>query len=321
MKKILVDSTGALSLANVPPPLLHDNEVQIKVRAIGVNYADIKIRNGYYLRNPGQPTEMGTEVSGIVEKTGRDSHRFHVGDKVIAVWHWGGGYADTVCVPEFSVHRLPVHLSFEQGAAFVVTFQTAYHALRTTANIQPGDTVLIHSAGGGVGTAAVQLAKLFGAKVFAAAGSSKKLERLNLLGADVTIDYSEGNLQEVIMQHTQGKGVDCILDGNGGPNFERNLELATLRGKIVLYGNAGGPIPPLDPYKLVYSSQQILGFSMRSITAHPELLLQAHDNIIGWIESGKIKVEVGHVLSLADADMAHQLILERKNYGKIVLIP
>ncbi|NTW50548.1 MAG: NADPH:quinone oxidoreductase family protein [Chlorobiales bacterium] len=321
MKKILVDFSGALTLTEVPPPVLHDNDVQIKVQAIGVNFADIKIRNGYYLKNPGKPTEMGTEISGIVERAGRDAHRFNVGDKVIAVWHWGGGYAETVCVPEFSVHRMPVHLSFEQGAAFVVTFQTAYHALKTTANIQPGETVLIHSAGGGVGTAAVQLAKLFGAKVFAAASSPEKLERLKRLGADVGINYSDGNVKEVVMQHTQGKGVDCILDGNGGPNFERNLDLATLRGKIVLYGNSAGPIPPLDPYRLVYSSQQILGFSMRSITAHPELLEQSYNDIIGWIEAGKIKAEVGHVLSLADADMAHRLMLERKNYGKIVLIP
>lgn len=319
MKKILPTNEGKLILAEVPRPELRDDEVEIKVIAAGVNYADVKIRFGYYGEKSGRHPEMGCEVSGIVTRTGRDSHRFAVGEKVFAVSHWGGGYAEYVVVPEYAAFRLPVFLSFEQGAAFPVIAQTAYHLVHTVARLEDGETVLIHAAGGGVGTMLVQLCALQGASVIALSSSDQKLERIKPLGATFTLNYASP-LVERILQFTNGAGVHAIFDGNGGAFFAHNFRLLALRGRVVLFGNTAGDLPPVDPYQLVYSSHQLLGFSMRAITATPERYHASYQWILERLESGKLKIEIGHRLGLKDAEEAHRLLTARENYGKIVLM-
>lgn len=319
MKKILPTDEGKLILADVPRPELRDDELEIKVMAIGVNYADVKIRFGYYREKSGRHPEMGCEVSGIVTRTGRDAHRFAVGEKVFAVSHWGGGYAEYVVVPEYAAFRLPVFLSFEQGAAFPVVAQTAYHLVHTVARLEQGETVLIHAAAGGVGTMLVQLCALQGATVIALSSSDQKLERLKPLGASYTLTYSELVLERV-RSLTKGTGVQVVFDGNGGTFFPHNFQMLALRGRIALFGNTAGDIPPLNPYQLVYSSHQLLGFSMRAITATPERYHAAYEWILERLESGELKIEIGHRLNLNDAEEAHRLLTSRESYGKIVLL-
>ncbi|ACF12791.1 Alcohol dehydrogenase zinc-binding domain protein [Chloroherpeton thalassium ATCC 35110] len=318
MKKIVADNDLNLSLQEVPSPEVHDNEVAIKIEAIGVNFADIKILNGNTLD---KGTEMGSEIAGIVESAGRDAHRFKPGDRVFAATHWGGCYAEKAVVPEFSVRKLPEYLSFEQGAAFAVTTQTAYHAVITTGKIQAGEWVLILAAGGGVGTQALQIAKLRGAKVIAAASSAEKLERLKAFHPDVLVNYAEEDLQKAVMDATNGDGVNCVLDGNGGADFAKNFKMMANFGRVVLYGNAAGPIPPIDPYSLIWNAHQIIACTMRVVVAQPELFERAYNDIFEWLKTGQLKVEIGHVLPLSDAAKAHELMLGRKNYGKIVLKP
>ncbi len=319
MKKILLTGEGNLILADVPRPELHDDELEIKVIAIGVNYADVKIRSGYYSDRSRRTPEMGCEVSGIVTRTGRDAHRFAVGEKVFAVSHWGGGYAEYMVVPEYAVFRLPIWLSFEQGAAFPVIAQTAYHLVHTVARLERGETVLIHAAAGGVGTMLVQLCALQGATVIALSSSNQKLERLKPLGATITLTYSEP-VVERILSLTNGTGVHAIFDGNGGAFFPHNFQMLALRGRVILFGNTAGDIPPLNPYQLVYSSHQLLGFSMRAITATPERYHAAYQWILERLESGELRIEIGHRLNLSDAEEAHRLLMSRENYGKIVLL-
>ncbi len=319
MRKILLLEDGKLVLADVPRPELRDDEVEIKVKAVGVNYADVKIRFGYYSDKSRRNPEMGCEVSGIVSRTGRDAHRFAVGEKVFAVSHWGGGYADYIVVPEYTVFRLPVYLSFEQGAAFAVTAQTAYHLVHTVAHIERGETVLIHAAAGGVGTMLVQLCALQDATVIALSSHDSKLERLKPLGATFTLNTSEP-IVEHVQKLTRGEGVNAIFDGNGGSFFPHNFEMLALRGRVVLFGNTAGEIPPLNPYQLVYSSHQLLGFSMRAITATPERYHAAYQWILERLESGELKIEIGHRLHLHEAEEAHRLLTSRESYGKIVLL-
>ncbi len=319
MRKILPTDDGKLVLADVPRPELRDDEVEIKVSAIGVNYADVKIRFGYYSDKSRRNPEMGCEVCGVVSRTGRDAHRFAVGEKVFAVSHWGGGYADYVVVPEYTVFRLPVYLSFEQGAAFAVTAQTAYHLVHTIAHIERGETVLIHAAAGGVGTMLVQLCALQGATVIALSSHDSKLERVKWLGATFTLNTSEP-IVERVQKLTHDDGVSAIFDGNGGTFFPHNFEMLALRGRIVLFGNTAGEIPPLNPYQLVYSSHQLLGFSMRAITATPERYHAAYQWILQRLESGELKIEIGHRLNLHEAEEAHRLLTSRESYGKIVLL-
>lgn len=320
MKKILPTDEGKLRLADVPRPDLRDDEIEIKAMAIGVNYADVKIRFGYYSDKSRKNPEMGSEVCGVVTRAGRDAHRFAVGEKVFAVTHWGGGYAEYLVVPEYDAFRLPVYLSFEQGAAFPVISQTAYHLVHSIARIERGETVLIHAAAGGVGTMLVQLCAMQGASVIALSSRDAKLERVKQLGATFALNYSEP-IVERVMRLTNGEGVDAIFDGNGGAFFPRNFEMLALRGRVALFGNAAGDVPPLNPYQLVYSSHQLLGFSMRAITATPERYHAAYQWILERLESGELKIEIGHCLRLDDAEEAHRLLTSRENYGKIVLRP
>ncbi len=319
MKKILLLDEGKLRLADVPRPELHDDEVEIQVVAIGVNYADVKIRFGYYSDKSRRNPEMGCEVCGVITRKGRDAHRFALGERVFAVSHWGGGYAEYVVVPEYTVFRLPVYLSFEQGAAFPVTAQTAYHLVHTVARVERGETVLVHAAAGGVGTMLVQLCALQGACVIALSSCDWKLERVKRLGASFTLKYSEP-IVEHVRHFTKGEGVHAIFDGNGGTFFPHNFEMLALRGRAVLFGNTAGDLPPLNPYQLVYASHQLLGFSMRAITAEPDRYHAAYQWILEQLESGNLNIEIGHRLKLSDADEAHRLLMARENYGKIVLL-
>jgi len=318
MKKIVADKELNLLLQEVPCPEMHDNEVSIHIEAIGVNFADIKILNGKTLD---KGTEMGSEISGVVEKTGRDAHRFKPGDRVFATTHWGGGYAEKAVVPEFAVRKLPEYLNFEQGAAFAITSQTAYHAIITTGKIHADEWVLIRAAGGGVGLQALQIAKLRGAKVIAAASTAEKLERLNTFNPDIAVNYAQEDLQKVVLSATNGDGVNCILDGNGGADFSDNFNMLANFGRVVLYGNAAGAIPPIDPYSLIWSGHQIITCTMRAVVAQPELFEKAYQDIFEWLKTGQLKVEIGHVMPLADVSKAHELMIQRKNYGKIVLKP
>jgi NADPH2:quinone reductase len=324
MKKIILKKFGSsdeLTLADVTLPELKDDEVEISLKASGVNFADIKIRRGYYANNPNAKSTFGSEASGIVTKTGRDAHKFAVGEKVFVITHLGGCYAEQIHVPEYCVFRLPVFMSFEEGAAFCNVAQTAYHVLRNVLRVSAGDAVLIHAAAGGVGSVAVQIAKLLGAMAIGLVSTQEKMSIAKVFGCDAVLGYDESDLADKIKSLTNGTGVKFILDGNGGERFEENFSWLAIRGELVLYGNSAGDPPPIHPYRLVFPSQRVTGFSMFSVTQQADVFVKSFDEIFKWIESGQLKIHIGHKFPLADAAAAHALMESRQSIGKIVLIP
>jgi len=275
----------------------------VEVRAAGINFADVLIRLGHYPQPPPLPTILGNEVAGDLD-----------GKRVLAfVRTSGGGYAERVAVDPDWVFDLPPDASYAEGAAFLTTFLTAWIPFNRQARIQPGTHVLVTAAAGGVGTAAIQLAKLMGARVTAAAGSPEKLETARSLGAERTITYEEiGELDDV----------DVALDPVGGPVFTACLTALRPLGVAIGIGFAGGAWEPVDPARLVGRNTGVQGFYLgRLMGFEPKLVQeQVHELLALW-RRGQVKPVVGAEFPLAEAQAAHELIASRKSTGKVVLVP
>jgi NADPH2:quinone reductase len=210
-------------------------------------------------------------------------------------------------------------MSFNEGAAFPVQYLTAYHCLTTLAHAKGGETVLIHAGAGGVGTAAVQIAKLLGLRVMVTASTSEKRAKIMALGADAAVGYDE--FESAARDFTGGRGPDICLESIGGEVFNRSLAMLPAFGRLVVYGAAGREAQPIDTLKLFFRSQGVLGFHLNAIFARPDLLLSSLTALLGWIAAGKIKIQIGHTFPLAEIRQAHELIASRQSYGKIVLLP
>ncbi len=306
MKAIVLRETGEpdrLELEEAPDREPADGQVVVRVRAAGINFADVLIRQGRYPQPPALPTIPGGEVAGEVD-----------GRRVIALPSFGGGgYAEAVAVDERSVMPLPDNASFEEGAAFATTYLTAWLPLTRQARVGPGTTVLVHAGAGGVGTAAIQVAKHLGARVVATASTEEKRAFAREQGADEAYGY-EDFVEQV--------RADVVVDPVGGPVFAQSLTVLNPLGVVVAIGFAAGGWDQVDPALLTGRNIGIQGFYLgRLMRLRPEVVLEAVGELLPLWEQGAIRPVVGATFPLGEAAAAHRLIENRRSVGKVVLVP
>jgi NADPH:quinone reductase len=275
----------------------------VRVRAAGINFADVLVRQGRYPQPPALPTIPGSEVAGEVD-----------GRRVMALPRAdGGGYAELVAVDSSLLVPLPDGASFEEGASFLLTFLTAWIPLTRQVRVGEGSTVLVHAGAGGVGSAAIQVARHLGARVVATASSEEKQELCRSLGADDAFGYD--GFEERVK-------ADVVLDPVGGDVFERSFATLSPLGAIVAIGFAGGWWKPLDPAPLVGRNVGVLGFYLGRLMRHrPEVVRDSIAEIVALWESGAVRPVVGATFPLAQAGEAQRLVEERRSVGKVVLVP
>jgi NADPH:quinone reductase len=322
MKAIRINETGApevMHLEEIEAPTPKEGEVLIKVAAAGINYADLAQRQGAYLTRTSTPATMGSEFSGTVAAHGPGVTSPAVGTRVVAFG--GGGYAEYALAPVSSVIPIPDNLDFAHAAAFHVQGLTAYQLLRESAHIEKGESVLVHAAAGGVGTLAVQLAKLMGAgTVIGTASNDDKLALARRLGADVTINYTEDNWAEQVKNATGGKGADIILEMVGGSIAEQSLQCLAPYGRMVIYGAASGEVVQFTGIQLMYKNQAIIGYWLTSQLRRADRVARAALELMQYLATGKLEIIVEHTYPLAEAVEAHKAIAARKTVGKVVLL-
>lgn len=322
MKAIRLNETGGpevLHLEEIDTPVPQDDEVLIQVVAAGINYADLAQRQGTYLTRTRTPMTPGFEVAGVVVGHAPGISAPPVGTRVAAFAT--GGYAEYALAHAGTVIPIPDTLDFTHAAAFLVQGITAYQLLQESARIQLGESVLVHAAAGGVGTLAVQLAKLMGAgKVIATASSPAKLDLARSLGADILINYTSPDWSEQVKSATNGAGVDIILEMAGGEVATQNLNCLAPFGRMVIYGAASGEVTSFTGVQLMYKNQAIIGYWLTAWLQRPERVALAALELMQYLNAGKLKIIVGQTFPLAEAAEAHRAIAERKTTGKVVLL-
>lgn len=323
MKAIVIREPGGpevLSLQEVPEPSLGAGQITIQVEATALNRADLLQRRGLYPPPKGESPLLGLECAGVVVAHGPGASGPPVGTRVMALLP-GGGYAERVVVPERLALPIPDELGFEQAAAIPEAFLTAQEALFTLGRLEAGQTVLVHAAAGGVGSAAVQLAHAHGARVVATAGSREKLERVRSLGADTLVDYQTEDFADAVSQVTEGQGADVVLDFVGGAYFERHMRCLAVGGRLVVIGLLGGVSADLNLAQLLMRRTQILGLVMRSRSVADKVAISQTfaRNWLPRFASGALAPVVDSVFPLADAQGAHERMERNANIGKIVL--
>lgn len=311
---------SALRVDEVPTPSVGPGQVRIDVRAAGVNFPDILQTRGQYQFKPAPPFSPGGEAAGVVGAVGDGVTTVKVGDRVAATMIYGA-YAEQVVVPEPSVVRLPDNVSFEVGAATLLTYATTYHALVDRAALAKGNSLLVLGAAGGVGIAAVELGALLGARVIAAASSADKLAFCRAHGATETIDYSKEDLKDRI-KAIAGSGVDVIYDPVGGPLAEQALRGIGWEGRYLVVGFASGEIPKIPLNLVLLKGCQIVGVFWGSFAMREPAKNRAHaEQIFAWISEGKLAPAIDAALPFTEAAEALGRIERRQVKGKLVLVP
>lgn len=316
--------TGPAALrvdTDVPEPTVAAGQVLIDVKAAGVNFPDILISRGMYQFKPTPPFSPGGEASGIVSAIGAGVTTVAVGDRV-AVTLLYGAYAEKVVAPELAVVKLPDAVSFEVGAATLLTYATTLHALSDRAALQKGETMLVLGAAGGVGIAAVELGALMGARVIAAASSDDKLAFCRAHGANDVINYASEDLKDRVKALTSGNGVDVVYDPVGGSLAETALRGTAWQGRYLVIGFASGDIPKIPLNLVLLKGCQIVGVFWGSFAMREPVKNRAHaDQIFRWVAEGKLRPAIDEVLPFERASEALGRLDARKVKGKLVLTP
>ncbi len=323
MKAVLCKQYGppeSLSIEEVESPKAGKGQAVISVKACGVNFPDTLIIQGKYQFKPAMPFSPGSEVAGIVKEVGEGVHHVKAGDKVIAFTGWGG-FAEEVVADAKTLIPIPQDMDFITAAAFVMTFGTSHYALKDRAHLQPGETLLVLGAAGGVGLAAVELGKVMGARVIAAASSDEKLALCREHGADEVINYATQDLKTRIKDLTQGNGVDVIYDPVGGDYSEAALRSIAWEGRHLVIGFTAGDIPRIPLNLTLLKGCSIVGVFWGSFTTRDSQRNQEHlRELLTWFHEGKIKPHISATYPLEDAAQALNDLLERKVKGKAVLV-
>ena len=302
-----------------PEPELGENDVLIEVKAAGLNFPDVLMIQGKYQFQPDMPFVPGAESAGTVAAVGDKVTRHKVGDKVICMG-MSGAFCEKVVANEFGVFPMPEGLSFEQAAGVSITYFTSYYALKQRANIQPGETLLVLGAAGGVGSTAVELGKLMGAKVIAAASSEEKLALCKELGADEVINYSEESIKDKVKELTGGKGVDVVYDPVGGDFAEPAVRSMAWNGRYLVIGFASGPIPEIPLNLTLLKGCSLVGvFWGRFSGEEPEVNLSNIHELWELFSAGKLNPVVTDVFPLEQYEDAFNCLIERKARGKVIL--
>jgi NADPH2:quinone reductase len=316
----LGDPEQALQLAEVDKPRLEPGEVGIEVRAAALNFFDILLCRGEYQERPELPFTPGGEISGTVHAAGEGAN-LQIGRRVIATPPLPrGGYADRVAVPETSVFPIPASMPFEKGAALPITYQTAHVALHHRAQLESGETVLVHAGAGGVGSAAIQIAKAAGARVIATAGGPEKVGVCKQLGAEIAIDYREENFVEVVKGATEGRGADVIFDPVGGDVFDGSRRCVAFEGRIVVIGFAGGRIAEAPTNHVLVKNYSVVGMHWGLYTrVMPDLVRRTHEDLVDLYEAGEVDPLISRTVPFEQLPEALKLLGGRGAHGKIVL--
>ena len=322
MKAVMCKSHGmpdTLVVEDVPSPDLTEGQVLISVKACGVNFPDTLIIQGKYQFKPDLPFSPGGEVSGVIKAVGDGVTNVSVGDRVIAFSTWGG-FAEELAVDANRLIKMSDKMEFEKASAFILTYGTSYHALKDRANIQPGETLLVLGASGGVGLAAIQLGKAMGARVIAAASTKEKLDVCAANGADELINYSSEDLRTRVKEITQGAGVDVIYDPVGGALSEKALRDMSWGGRFLVVGFAVGEIPKVPLNLALLKGCSIVGVFWGDFTRREPALNEANNQeLMRLFEAGKITPHIHKVYPLTQASEALNELLDKKVSGKVVL--
>jgi NADPH:quinone reductase-like Zn-dependent oxidoreductase len=340
MRQILVTKIGSpdvLRLVDGPMPDPQPGEVRIKVGAAGVNFADVVGRLGVDTNAPKPPYVPGYEVAGTVDALGAGVDSALLGQDVIGLTHFGG-YSEYVCVPTDQVFPRPVTWTLEQGAGFPVVFLTAYGALVALAGIKPGDHVLIQAAAGGVGLAAVEICNIFGATIYGTASSSKH-EFLRARGVQYPIDYRKLDFEREIKRLTNGRGVQIALDTVGGRSWLKSYRALSAAGRLVICGafvitpsQRRAPLALLkmalttpwlrfNPVSLSSDNKGVSGMNLGRMWGEKALLRTWADQLLVWQQEGKLDIHVDCTFRFDEVAAAHRYLQERRNIGKVILIP
>ncbi|WP_377639800.1 NAD(P)H-quinone oxidoreductase [Oryzobacter terrae] len=323
MKAMTIPTPGgpeALVLAEVERPEPRAGEVLVEVAAAGVNRADLLQRQGHYPPPPGESEVPGLEVSGRVAALGEGVDGWEVGDRVCALLA-GGGYAEFVRVPAGQVLPVPAGVSLVEAAALPEVACTVWSNVFLTANLQPGQTLLVHGGSSGIGTMAIQLARAVGARIAVTAGSAEKLRACRELGAEVLVDYREQDFVEVVCAATDGHGADVILDNMGASYLARNVDLLATAGRLVVIGMQGGTRAELDLSVLLRKRAAVIATSLRSRPADEKATIVAavREHVWPLVASGRVHPVVQATYPLAAAADAHRELEASTHVGKVLL--
>ena len=343
MRAVVITGHGGPEVLEVqerPDPQVAPGEVRIEVRAAGINFADLLARTGMYPDAPKLPSVVGYEIAGVVESVGEGVSSVAVGDRVAAGTRFGG-YAELVTVSEGDVIALPESLSFEQGAAVPVNYATAYAGIVIMGGVREGDRVLIHAAGGGVGISATQIASARGAEIFGTASASKH-DAIRAQGVDHPIDYRNEDFEKVVDRLTDGEGIDLAFDAIGPTSFRRDYRLLRPGGRLVCYGlsevqtgegrNVRGALRSLatmttatmpwwKSMAIMNENKGVFGLNMLHWWDSEGSMSRAIDPLVPDLEAGRLVPVVAESFPFDRAGDAHRFIHERRNVGKVVLVP
>ena len=320
MKAILVHEFGGpevLKLEEVPTPKPAAGQVLVRIHGVGVNPYDTYMRAGTYAIKPPLPYTPGSDAAGVIEAVGDGVKKVKAGDRVYTARTLTGAYAEYALALEEQVHSLPEKNSFGQGAGVWVPYGTAYHGLHHSAEARASETVLVHGASGGVGTAAVQMARATGLTVFGTAGTQKGMDLAKREGAHQVFDHSKAGYQEEILKATGGRGVDIVLEMLANVNLATDFKLLATNGRVIIIGNRGEIT--INPRELMLRRASARGFTLWGITPAEENGI--HAGLIAGLENGTLRPVVGKEMPLAEAARAHVEILQSGAAGKIVLVP
>jgi NADPH:quinone reductase len=320
MKAIRVHEFGGpevLRLEEVPDPKPAAGQVLVRVRAAGVNPVDTYIRAGGHAVKPPLPFTPGLDAAGVVEAVGGGVVRVRVGDRVYTGGSLSGAYAELALCAEAQAHSLPERVSFAEGAGVFTPYATAYRALFQRARGVPGETVLVHGASGGVGTAAVQIARAAGFRVIGTGGSEEGRKLIAQQGAHHVLDHHAPGYLEQLTKLTGGRGPDVILEMLANVNLNKDLGVVAKGGRVVVIGSRGAI--EINPRLAMTRDAAVFGMSL--FNASPQELAGVHAAIVAGLEAGTLRPVVGRELPLAEASRAHEEVLKPGAHGKIVLIP
>ncbi len=319
MRAAVVRAHGTLEPGELPKPVPGPGEVLVAVKASGVNFADTLVVQGKYQEKPALPFAPGLEAAGEVVECGPGVARLKVGDRVLTTPAFGGFAEFAVSREEFTF-VIPQAMDFAVAAGFPVTYGTAHAALVWHLDLQPGQTLVVHGAGGGVGLAAVECGKAIGARVIATAGSDDKVALAKKHGADEGINYTTEDLRERIKALTGGEGAEAVFDPVGGDAFDASMRSTAWGGKIAVIGFAAGRVPQIPANILLVKNISVHGVYWGSYRVkRPDLLAQEFAELFQWFEAGKLKPHVSHRVPLAEAAHALELLTSRKATGKVVV--
>ena len=322
MKAIQFNQVGGpevMKIVDIPKPEVRPRMVRVRNHAVGINFADNFFRQGTYQVKAKPPDTPGMEGAGVIDEVGPEVEGLKPGMRVAGIGL--KAYAEYSLYYANQVIPLPDFVSFEEGAAFPIQTLTAWFMIHTCHHMTSGQNVLVHSAAGGVGLVATQIAKAAGSRVIGTVSSDGKIEIAKKYGADEVVNYETHDFAKEVMRITEGRGIDLNLDAVGKPTFEKGLECAAPFGHIILYGRAGGPPDKLDVFRLFQKAVKVSGFVLLTASSQHHLMRRGTESCFQLMKEGKLKMVIGKTFPLEQAPQAHSFMESRQSVGKLLLIP